>query len=306
MQQPDLGAAEQLVQASVDLIHLVVGPLGVEVGLVRADALRARRPHRRLDVGKFPGCHPAEQRRAACRDLGHIRHVYFAAAGVCEQLHHQRAALGDPAARHDLGQLEPVLLEVVHDPPAAERDRLEQRPVDLLARALQREPEDRAAEIGVGEDRPVAVEPVECDQPGLARLEPRRRCFQRLVTPWIGDHLFDEPGEHVADRRLPRLVAVEPRKDAVLDDAGDAGQPDLLGMDDHVADRRADDDHEAARLLHPYSGDRNPRVDVADRHRNRLGQPHSLAPPPAQACPHAFPAATNVSPSFSPGASNPG
>ena len=62
------------------------------------------------------------------------------AARVGEQLHDQRAALGDPAAGDDLGQLDPVLGEVVHDPPVAERDRLEQRAVDLRLRAVQRQP----------------------------------------------------------------------------------------------------------------------------------------------------------------------
>ena len=66
------------------------------------------------------------------------------AAGVREQLHDQRATFGNPSARHDLRELEAVLDEVVHDPPVAERNRLEQRPVDLLLARLQRQSENRA------------------------------------------------------------------------------------------------------------------------------------------------------------------
>ena len=171
-----------------------------------------------------------------------------------------------------------MLSEVVDDPPVAVRDRLEQRPVDLLGRALQRQPEDRAGEVGVGEDRAVAVEPVEREQPGLARPECGRAPLQPLVGLGRTVQRADEPREHVADRRLSSLVAVQPGQDPVPSDARDAGQPDLVGIEHHVADRGPDHGHERPRALDPGAGDRYERVDVADRDRDLLGQPQQSRP----------------------------
>ena len=210
-------------------------------GRVAATARRCRRTRR-------PPTAPnsAAPRAGISFDVGH---VHLAAAGVGEQLHHQRAALGDPAAGDDLGQLEPVLLEVVHDPPAAERDRLEQRAVDL-ARAWSAASSPKIAPVRSASARIVrlpfhqssATSPVSPGRDlGRRALELARSCRRRMTS------VVDEPREHVADRRLPGLVAVQPGQDPVLDDAGDPGQPDLLGVDDHVADRGPDHDHERAR-----------------------------------------------------------
>ena len=151
---------------------------------------RSRRPDRRSPArrrrARSCGRSPAGSRRSRSRCRGtrpaatapnsaapragiwrRVGDAHAQAARVGEQLHRQRALLGDPAAGDDLAQRQPVLLEVLDDPPVAERDRLEQRAVDLLARRLQRQPEERAAEVGVGEDRAVAVPPVERDEPAL-------------------------------------------------------------------------------------------------------------------------------------------
>ena len=213
---------------------------------------------------------------------------------------------GDPAAGDDLVERDPVLLEVVDDPAVAERDRLEQRAVDLLGRALQRQPEDRAGEVGVGEDRAVAVEPVERDQPGLAgpeRGRARARAARRSRPTVQRAH---EPRQHVADGRLPRLVAVQPGQDPVPSDAGDPGQADLVGIEHHVADRGPDHGHERPRALDPGARDRHERVDVADRDRDLLGAAQQSRPARRSAFRRGCRAARTSVPSFSPGRAKPG
>ena len=224
MQQLDLRGAEQLVQASVDRVNAIVGLGRRRIGRVGAGVGRGGRDHRLGDPAEHAGGHGAEQRGAAGRHLAGVGDADLHAADVGDQLHGQRAALGDPAAGDDLRQGDAVLGEVVDDPPVAEGDRLEQRPIDLLGGALQREPEDRAGQVGVGQDRAVAVEPIQRDQAGLAGPELRRAALEPLVGVSVATQGSDEPGEHVADRGLPRLVAVEPGQDPVASHPGDPGR----------------------------------------------------------------------------------
>ena len=98
------------------------------------------------------------------------------------------------------------------------------------------------------------------------------RAALALERPVVAGERVDVPGEHVADRDLAGLVPVQPGQDPVAEDAGDPGQPDLAGVDDHVADRRADDHHERAGVLDAGAGNGDERVDVADRDGDRLGQ----------------------------------
>ena len=130
-----------------------------------------------------PGGDRAEQRGAARRDLARGgdetrpgRSCRPAAASSAGSSRRSRRRRRSRVEAH------PVLLEVVHDPPVAERDRFEQRPVDLGGRVLERQPEDDAAQIGVGEDRAVAVPPVEREQAGRAGRDPRRRARAAYVA----------------------------------------------------------------------------------------------------------------------------
>ena len=230
VQQLDLRAAEQLVQRAVDRVDLVV------------DRLRRRRRARtcarspaawRRSRSRCPGSTRRRPRRTAPRRgpgsrsrpaRAPSRPLVSASSCMISGL---RSAI-PPQATISI-ELEPVLLEVVHDPAVAERDRLEQRAVDLRLGALQRQAEDHAGQIGVGEDRAVAVPPVERDQPGLPRRESARPpASSASYEPSPGRERVDEPREHVADRRLTRLVPVQARQDPVPHDAGDPGQPDLL------------------------------------------------------------------------------
>ncbi len=83
---------------------------------------------------------------------------------------------------------------------------------------------------------------------------------------------LEEPREHVADGGLPCLVAVEAGQDPVAHDAGDAGQAHLALIDDEIADRGPHHHHERSGRLHAGARDRDERIDVADRHRHRLGE----------------------------------
>ena len=143
-----------------------------------------------------------------------------------------------------------MLGEVVDDPPVPQRDRLEQGSVQLVAIGMQGQPQDHPAQAGVGEDRAVAVPPVEGEQPGLPRADCPGRPFE-LGEPGIARReRLHEPREHVADGHLPGLVPVHARKDPVLDHPGYPRKPDLVGVDNHVADRGADNRHVDPGPLH--------------------------------------------------------
>ena len=271
-------APEPLVQAAVDSVDPIVDRSRVGVRRVAARDPRSGRGDRAGDVGE---ARRRRRRRRAPRRApgsGRVGNAHAQAARVGEQLHRQRALFGDPAAGDDLVQLQAVLLEVLDDPPVAERDRLEQRAVDLLARRLQRQPDEHAAEVGVGEDRAVAVPPVERDEPGRAGTDRGRRLLERRVLGIGRRKRLHEPGEHVADRRLPGLVAVEAGQDAVAHDAGDPGQPHLVGVDHEVADRGPDDHHERSRLTRPRRpGPRRTSRRCRPRRRRCSGSPSRAA-----------------------------
>ena len=172
-----------------------------------------------------------------------------------------------------------VLDEVLDDPTRPEGHRFEERPVDLGRGGREREAGDDPRQVGVTEDRPIAVPPVEGDEPARARLDGRRLPLDpgepALARIAVGEteQVVPEPAEHVPHGRLPCLVAEVSREDPVLDDAGDPRHLDLASVDDEVADRRADDHHEHARPLDAGAGDGHERVDVADRHGDVRAEP---------------------------------
>ena len=88
-------------------------------------------------------------------------------------------ALATPPQATISVEFDPVLGEVLHDPPVAKRDRLEQRPIDVLAGGMECEATEHAGEVGVGQDRAVAVEPIECDEAGFAGTQLRSRALER-------------------------------------------------------------------------------------------------------------------------------
>ena len=142
-------------------------------------------------------------------------------------------------------------------------------------------PDQQAAQLGIDEDRAIAVPPVEGKQPALARPEGPCLAFEDAVDveAFAGRSIVDlrwrrllrEPREDVAHRRLTGLVAEQARHDPVLDDAAHA-----------LGSRRAVAQHEMARAgphhrdqgagpCHADGRDGHVRVDIG--HRDRRARP---------------------------------
>ena len=195
-----------------------------------------------------------------------------------------------------------MLLEVVDDPPVAERDRLEQRAVDLGRRA--------SAASGRRSRRSGRRRRGSCGCRSTSRARPARSrpgaiaaaaLLERLVAAGVGPERLDEPGEHVADRDLTGLVAVQAGEDPVPDDAGDPRQPDLVAGRRPCRRSRCRRPSRTCPALDAGAGHRHERVDVADRDRDR--DPAARARPRARAAAsrRACRAARTRVPSFSAG-----
>ena len=262
-------AAEQVVKAPVDGVDAVVGWARGGVRAVRPPGRRLRRRDRGIDAVEDPIRHRGEQRGPTRRHLVGDGDPDGKPRDIGEELHEQRACFGNAAAGDDLGQLDPVLGEVLHDPPVAKRYRLEQRPIDVLAGGMECEATEHAGEVGVGQDRAVAVEPIECDEAGFAGTQLRSRALERGEARAGRSQVAQEPGEHVADRCLPCLIAVAPGQNPVSHDTRYPGETDLLWVDHHVADRGADDRDEDSRAADAGTWDGHERVHVANRYRRR-------------------------------------
>ena len=140
-------APERVVQAAVDLVHALVGLRRGGVRRVGASDRRPQslRPLRRCHR-KPPVCSPLVPAATAPNIAAPRAGIWVepgtstgTAGDVGEQLHQHGALLGDAAAGDDLVDRQPVSDEVVDDPAGGERDRLEQRPVDLGRGRRERE-----------------------------------------------------------------------------------------------------------------------------------------------------------------------
>src|SRR5262249_6126850 len=125
--------------------------------------------------------------------------------------------------------------------------------------------------------RAIAVPPVQREQARLAGAQPRRLLLEYVVHAHAGGartlvqfgwhRRVGEPREDVADARLTRLEAEQPRHDPVFDDAAHPLDLLLAVAEQDVAVARAHDDHHRPRLGHRRGRSGDVRVDV--RHRDR-------------------------------------
>lgn len=269
-------ATEVAVQQRVLGEQLVVLRGRLFVRRVGVRDLLAHRRRGRVHVA-VPGRHRTVDRRTERAGVARVGQRQRLAGHVGVHLH-QELVLQQTARRNHLGDLDTVGGERLDDRPEAEGGRLEQRPVLILRVVGQRLADHQAGQVGVDQDGPVAVVPVERDQAVLAnvlllgllgeQLVQRDAPAVRLVLVGLRHAVLDEPGEDVAHRGLASFEAPGALDQAAVDDT-EHGVRHLaqLGTGDHVHRRSAEAGGELTVLdaLHGRGGD--VRVDVADRHR---------------------------------------
>ncbi len=205
--------------------------------------------------------------------------MHRASARVGDQLHRQRARSAIPPQATISVSASPCSVEVVDDPAVAERDRLEQRAVDLLGRRLQRQAEDHAGQVGVGEDRAVAVPPVERHEAGLARPDARRPPLERRVRRC-------SPGRRASPRTTRACRRPPPGRPRSR--TGPAGSrpratPVIPGSRTSSGSTTMSQIEVPTTITNvpgcstPAPGHRHERVDVADRDGDAVGQPEPIA-----------------------------
>ena len=242
----------------------------------------------RVSTGFPSGRHRAGNSRAERARLGGAGDLHGPARHVRVNLHHKRVLLCDSAAVDHLARLHAVGLEAVDDRQRPECRRLDQGPVDLTRRRVQRLAQQQARQALVYQDRPVAVVPVQSQQAGLARPQPPRLLCQRLVAARLRParaNVVHEPVEDVADSRLPRLQAYHARHHAARHDSAQARnvrKRPARRMHHHVARAGADDLDEGARRDARADGPQM-RVERAHSHGNARNKPRPLRPRRGQA-----------------------
>ena len=176
---------------------------------------------------------PPIHRRAHGGRLTGRRDVERSSGDVCADLHEQLVPFGQTAACDDPIDGDAGSIERFDDRRASRTPSIRAVPGRCRRGVVARvAPTSRPPQLGIDEDRAIAVPPVEGKQPALARPE---RPASRSRTPWTsrpsrgrrswtsgGVAVLDEPREDVADRRLTGLVAEQARHDPVLDDAAHA------------------------------------------------------------------------------------
>jgi hypothetical protein len=171
---------------------------------------------------------------------------------VCVDLHYQRVLLGDAAADDDLGDVDAVLFHPVDDGERAECGRFDERTVNFRRRRVERLTDEEASQQRVGENRAVAVVPIECRETRLAGAELRGGVGQFRVglgacAELAGGEALHEPVENVADGALARFEAIHAGDDRLGDDAAEArdvGETLRQGSHHAVAGAGSHDLHE--------------------------------------------------------------
>ena len=148
---------------------------------------------------------------------------------------------------------------------------------------MQRQANDQAGEPLIDQDRPIAIVPIEHEQPRFPRLE-RRRLVRKLHM--IGfcraarhDHV-DKPIENVPHGRLPGFQAKKSRQHRAIDNTANprhVGDLFAVGGNGQIAGRGAHDFHERARRNARADGAQM-HIERADRHRNAGFQPQFVRP----------------------------
>ena len=236
--------------------------------------------YRVVATGGGSRCHGGEHGRPEGRRLSGGGDPERSTGHVRVDLHQHPVALGQAAAGHDLIDSDAALLEGVDDDPRTEGRGLDQGPVYLGRGRGQGHTEQDSGQIGIDQDRAVAVPPVERQQPGLAGHQGRSLLLQDLVhadAERLGsvvvegrNAVVDEPGEDVAHSRLACFVAEEARNYPIGDDAAGSGDDRCVFRKHDVARARAHDCHERATRrdgrgrsrdvgVHVGNGDGDPR-----------------------------------------------
>ena len=187
---------------------------------------------------------------------------------------------------HDLRDRHAVLLEILDDHADAEHRGLHEGAVDLVRRGLQGQADDAARQARIGQDRAVAVEPVEGHEAVLADL-----LLERPVHEVVKDRLVSlaglllvalrhavalEPGEHVAHGRLAALDTPQLGNRAALNISEHARHGLVVLVVDDVAARGADDRRHLARLHGVGASHDDVRVDVSGSDGDARGQSRQL------------------------------
>ena len=196
------------------------------------------------------------------------------------QTHQESVLEWEATTGHDFLDRDPGVFERVDDDPGAEHGGLEQGPIDLPGLGSECEPHHEPGQVGVHQDRAIAVPPVEGDEARFPGSEAGRLVFQRsmfrLTRSGIGPQEVGEPGKHVSHRRLARLVPEHAGDHAVLDDPAEARNDAVDVGQGEVAGAGAHDRHQAPRAHHRRRGDRDVGVDVGHRHRSARRKPGQL------------------------------
>jgi hypothetical protein len=133
-----------------------------------------------------PGDDSAGYGRAQGAGLGRAGDLHLLPRDVGVDLHDERILFGDAAAVADLIDGDAVLLMPPDDGQGAEGGRFDERPVDLLGPRPERLADEKSGKPLIDEDRPIAVVPVESEEPDWPG---RRRRFLRVSAscePFLG------------------------------------------------------------------------------------------------------------------------